>query len=77
MPVEDDLDELVVEEVPVEPPPPPTRPFEPSPKLAQKPNPCFYAWEDARNKALAAGRKRTPILQAPSSSTSSRVVAKS
>ena len=48
VPVEDDLDELVVEEVPVEPPPPPKlEPAKPSPK-PPKPEPlASYSWEDA------------------------------
>ena len=50
VPVEDDLDELVVEEVPVEPPPPPKlEPATPSPK-PPKPEPvASYAWEDSQN----------------------------
>ena len=80
VPVEDDLDELVVEEVPVEPPPPPRlEPAKPSPK-PPKPEPvASYAWEDARTHVTltASIPGDANLTSAEFTSTSFRVVAKS
>jgi hypothetical protein len=80
VPVEDDLDELVVEEVPVEPPPPPKLdPAKPSPK-PPKPEPvASYAWEDAQTQVTLAAElaKDANLTSAEFTSTSFRVVAKS
>ncbi|CAH0376269.1 unnamed protein product [Pelagomonas calceolata] len=80
VPVEDDLDELVVEEVPVEPPPPPKlEPAKPSPK-PPKPEPvASYNWEDSsKHVTLAADlTKDANLTSAEFTSTSFRVVAKS
>ena len=80
VPVEDDLDELVVEEVPVEPPPPPKlEPAKPSPK-PPKPEPlASYSWEDAPSHITLAAdlEKDANLTSAEFTSTSFRVVAKS
>mgnify|MGYP001177543173 FL=1 len=80
VPVEDDLDELVVEEVPVEPPPPPKLdPAKPSPK-PKKPEPvASYQWEDAQTQVTltASVEKDANLTSAEFTSTSFRVVAKS
>ena len=79
-PVDDDLDELVVEDVPVEPPPPPRLdPAKPSPK-SPKPEPvASYAWEDARTQVTLTAEleKDANLTSAEFTSTSFRVVAKS
>ena len=80
VPVEDDLDELVVEEVPVAPPPPPKLdPATPEPK-PPKPEPlASYKWEDSsKHVTLAADlTKDANLTSAEFTSTSFRVVAKS
>ena len=80
VPVEDDLDELVVEEVPVEPPPPPKlAPATPAPTQA-KPEPlASYNWEDALQQVTLAADlpKDANLTSAEFTSTSFRVVAKS
>ena len=80
VPVEDDLDELVVEEVPVAPPPPPKLdPATPEPK-PPKPEPlASYKWEDSsKHVTLAADLiKDANLTSAEFTSTSLRVVAKS
>ena len=80
VPVEDDLDELVVEEVPVEPPPPPKLdPATPSPK-PPKPEPvASYQWEDS-SKHVTIKADLAPdfnLTSAEFTSTSFRAVAKS
>ena len=80
VPVEDDLDELVVEEVPVEPPPPPKLdPATPAPKPA-KPEPvASYQWEDTLQQVTLAADlpKDATLTSAEFTSISFRVVAKS
>ena len=80
VPVEDDLDELVVEEVPVEPPrPPKLDPAKPEPK-PPKPEPvASYAWEDAQTQVTLAAElaKDANLTSAEFTSTSFRAVAKS
>jgi len=80
VPVEADLDELVVEEVPVAPPPPPRLdPAKPTPRLP-KPEPvASYQWEDARTQVTLAAEltKDANLTSAEFTSTSFRVVAKS
>jgi hypothetical protein len=80
VPVEDDLDELVVEEVPVAPPPPPKLdPATPAPTQA-KPEPvASYNWEDAPTHVTLAAdlTKDANLTSAEFTSTSFRVVAKS
>ena len=80
VPVEDDLDELVVEEVPVEPPPPPKLDLAtPAPKPA-KPEPvASYQWEDTLQQVTLAADlpKDATLTSAEFTSTSFRVVAKS
>ena len=79
-PINDDLDELVVEEVPVEPPPPPKLdPAKPSPK-PKKPEPvASYQWEDAQTEVTLTAEleKDANLTSAEFTSTSFRVVAKS
>ena len=80
VPVEDDLDELVVEEVPVAPPPPPKlEPAKPSPK-PPKPEPvASYQWEDAPQHVTIKADLAPDfnLTSAEFTSTSFRVVAKS
>jgi len=80
-PVDDDLDELVVEEVPVAPPPPP-KPLEPATPTPKPPKPepvASYNWEDAPTHVTLAAEleKDANLTSAEFTSTSFRVVANS